>query len=108
MLVGGGQLANVLSPVAHDPAEVAGVVQAAHDDAVQVHGLDEVAEQGALQPQHVPPAGRGRVSAFPLPGEDGRGRLAGPPGRLQLGLLCEAPVPLFPALCWCYCPHRAD
>lgn len=57
--VGGGQLADVLGAVAHDPGEVARVAQAAHDDAVQVHGLDEVAEQRALQAQHVPPAGRG-------------------------------------------------
>lgn len=58
MPVGGGQLADVLRPVAHDARQVAGVAQAPHGDAVQVHGLDEVAEEGTLQPQHVPPAGR--------------------------------------------------
>lgn len=60
--VGGGQRAHVLRPVAHDARQVARVAQAAHGDAVQVHGLDEVAEEGALQPQHVPPVGR-RASA---------------------------------------------
>ena len=68
MLVGSGQLADVLGPVAHDPAEVAGVVQAAHDDAVQVHGLDEVAEEGTLQPQHVPPGERRRGQCVCSPG----------------------------------------
>ena len=58
MPVGGRQLADVLGPVAHDAGEVACVAQAAHHDAVQVHGLDEVAEQCALQAQHVPPGGR--------------------------------------------------
>lgn len=58
MPVGGRQLADVLGPVAHDAGEVACVAQAAHHDAVQVHGLDEVAEQRALQAQHVPPGGR--------------------------------------------------
>ena len=56
--VGGRQLADVLGPVAHDTGEVACVAQAAHHDAMQVHGLDEVAEQRALQAQHVPPGGR--------------------------------------------------
>lgn len=64
MPVRGGQLADVLGPVAHDPGEVAGVVQAPHHDAVQVHGLDEVAEQRTLQPQHVPPGGERGVSAL--------------------------------------------
>lgn len=49
------QLANVLYPVAHDPGQVASVVQASHNDAVQVHGLDEGAEQSALEPKDVPP-----------------------------------------------------
>lgn len=43
------------------------MVQAAHDDAVQVHGLDEVAEEGALQSQHVPPGGRERRSQCVCP-----------------------------------------
>lgn len=76
MPVGGGQLADVLGPVAHHPGEVAGVAQTPHDDAVQVHGLDEVAEKGALQAQHVPPAGRGRDQ----PGREGQPRVP-PPGR---------------------------
>lgn len=71
--VGGGQLADVLCPVAHDARQVAGVAQAPHGDAVQVHGLDEVAEEGALQPQHVPPVGR-RASA-----EHGHSPGSGPP-----------------------------
>lgn len=48
MPVGGGQLANVLHPVAHDSGEVACVVQASHNDAVEVHGLNEVTEESAL------------------------------------------------------------
>lgn len=68
MPVGGGQLADVLGAVAHDPGEVARVAQAAHDDAVQVHRLDEVAEQRALQAQHVPPAGTGSQA---VPGREG-------------------------------------
>lgn len=57
--VRGRQLADVLRPAAHHPGEVAGVAQAPDHDAVQVHGLDEVAEQRPLQAQHVPPAGEG-------------------------------------------------
>lgn len=60
MPIRGWQLSDVLGAVAHDAGEVAGVVQTAHDDAVQVHGLDEVAEQCTLQSQHVPPARTGR------------------------------------------------
>ena len=55
MPVRGRQLADVLRPAAHHPGEVAGVAQAPDHDAVQVHGLDEVAEQRPLQAQHVPP-----------------------------------------------------
>ena len=65
MPVGGGQLADVLGPVAHDPGQVARVVQTPHDDAVQVHGLDEVAQQRALQAQHIPPARTGSVWCSP-------------------------------------------
>lgn len=63
--VGGRQLADVLGPVAHHPGEMAGVVQTPHDDAVQVHGLDEVAEQRTLQSQHIPPGRKGRQRGAP-------------------------------------------
>lgn len=69
--VRGRQLADVLRPAAHHPGEVAGVAQAPDHDAVQVHGLDEVAEQRPLQAQHVPPAGEGgqrRARARGVPG----------------------------------------
>lgn len=36
---------------------------------------------------------------FALLGEDGRGGLVSPPGRLQPGLLCKIPVPFSPLLC---------
>lgn len=74
--VGGGQRAHVLRPVAHDARQVARVAQAAHGDAVQVHGLDEVAEEGALQPQHVPPVGRRALAGSSSPpAHDGSHRL---------------------------------
>lgn len=53
--VGSWQLTNVLYPMAHHPGEVTSVVQASHNDAVQVHGFDEGAEQSALEPKDVPP-----------------------------------------------------
>lgn len=87
--VGGGQLADVLSPVAHHPGEVASVVQTPHDDAVQVYGLDEVAEEGSLQAQHVPPAGRGRGQPVL---EGSPAAWVPPPDRLQLHLLCKMPA----------------
>lgn len=61
--VGGWQLANVLYPVAHDPGQVASVVEASHNDAVQVHGFDEGAEEGALEPEDVPP-GKKKLGAL--------------------------------------------
>lgn len=53
--VRGWQLANVLYPVAHHPGQVASVVEASHNNAVQVHGFDEGAEESALEPKDVPP-----------------------------------------------------
>lgn len=98
MPVRGGQLADVRGPVAHHPGEVAGVVQTPHDDAVQVHRLDEVAEKGALQAQHVPPAGRGGGQ----PGREGPPRVL-PTRQAQQQLLCKVPA----LLLRCHCPHRA-
>lgn len=57
MPIGSWQWADVPGPVSQHPGEVASVAQAAHDHTVQVYGLDEVAEEGSLQPQHAPPAG---------------------------------------------------
>lgn len=91
--VRGWQLADVLGPEAHDPGEVAGVVQTAHDDAVQVHRLNEVAEQCTLQSQHVPPARRGRQCGAHL---CGRAPPSGLPPHPPGGGLCAAPVPAFP------------
>lgn len=54
--VGGGQRAQTLQPLAQNSAQVAGVAKAADGDAVQVHGLHEVAQQRALQAQDVPSA----------------------------------------------------
>lgn len=54
--IGGWQWADVPGPVSQHPGEVASVAQAAHDHTVQVYGLDEVAEEGPLQPQYAPPA----------------------------------------------------
>lgn len=75
--VRGRQLADVLRPAAHHPGEVAGVAQAPDHDAVQVHGLDEVAEQRPLQAQHVPPAGEGGQRRGPRGWGRGR-RIRGP------------------------------
>lgn len=90
MPVGCWQLADVLGPVAHYPGEVACVVQAAHDDTVQVHGLNEMAKEGTLQAQHVPPGRRGEESA--LTWVEGRGQPQ-VPSRLRLDL-CRGLKPL--------------
>lgn len=49
------QRTNVFYPMAHYPGKVASVAEASHNDAVQVHGLDEGAEESALEPKDVPP-----------------------------------------------------
>lgn len=41
-------MADALHPVAHDPCKVARVMQASHNDAMEVHWLDEVTEESAL------------------------------------------------------------
>lgn len=85
MPVRGWQLADVLGPEAHHPGEVAGVVQAAHDETVQVHGFDEVAEEGALQPQHVPPGAREEGQRDGSPGGRAERAAPVPPRGLRLG-----------------------
>ena len=57
--VRGGQGAEALLPLVHNAAQVARVAQAAHRHALQVHGLQEVAQQRPLQAQDVPSEGRG-------------------------------------------------
>lgn len=54
------QVLYVGDPLVHGPGEVVPVVQAAQDDAGEVDGLHENAEQGALDAHHVPAAGRRR------------------------------------------------
>lgn len=49
------QLTNVFYPMAHYPGKVTSVVEASHNDAVQVHGFDEGAEESTLEPKDVPP-----------------------------------------------------
>lgn len=41
--------------MAHYPGKVTSVVEASHNDAVQVHGFDEGAEESTLEPKDVPP-----------------------------------------------------
>lgn len=52
------QVLYVGDPLVHGPGEVVPVVQAAQDDAGEVNGLHENAEQGPLDAYHVPAAGR--------------------------------------------------
>lgn len=49
------QLTNVFYSMAHYPGKVTSVTEASHNDAVQVHGFDEGAEECALEPKDVPP-----------------------------------------------------
>ena len=86
MPVGGRQLADALHPVAHDPCKVARVVQASHNDAVEVHRLDEVAEESALQSQHVPARrkSKGEVSGIPVSAGDAELAAHGPFRELRL------------------------
>ena len=52
------QVLDVGDALVHGTGQVVGVVQAAQDDAGEVDGLGEVAHERALDPHHVPPAGR--------------------------------------------------
>lgn len=54
------QVLYVGDPLVHGPGEVVPVVQAAQDDAGEVDGFHENAEQGPLDAHHVPAAGRNR------------------------------------------------
>lgn len=58
--------------MAHDPCKVARVVQASHNDAVEVHRLDEVTEESALESQYIPARrkSKGEVSGIPEPAGD--------------------------------------
>lgn len=40
--------------MAHYPRKVTSVREASHNDTVQIHRLDEVAKESALQPEDVP------------------------------------------------------
>lgn len=41
--------------MAHYPGKVTSVTEASHNDAVQVHGFDEGAEESTLEPKDIPP-----------------------------------------------------
>lgn len=49
------QLTNVFYSMAHYPGKVTSVTEASHNDAVQVHGFDEGAEESTLEPKDIPP-----------------------------------------------------
>lgn len=49
------QVLDLSDPLVHGSGEVVGMIQAAQDDAGEVHGLSEVAHQRALESNHVPP-----------------------------------------------------
>lgn len=55
------EVLDVRDPLVHGSGQVVAVVQAAQDDAGEVDGLHEDAEQRALDSHHVPPAGRDAV-----------------------------------------------
>lgn len=52
------QVLDVGNALVHGAGQVVGVVEAAQDDAGEVDGLCKVAHERALDPHHVPPAGR--------------------------------------------------
>lgn len=52
------QVLDVSDPLVHGSGEVVGVVQAAQDDAGEVDRLCEIAHQGALESNHIPPEGK--------------------------------------------------
>lgn len=51
------QVVDVSDSLVHGSGEVVGVVQAAQDDAGEVDRLCEIAHQGALESNHIPPKG---------------------------------------------------
>lgn len=51
------QVVDVSDPLVHGSGEVVGMVQAAQDDAGEVDRLCEIAHQGALESNHIPPEG---------------------------------------------------
>ncbi len=51
------QVLDLSNPLVHGSGEVVGMVQAAQNDAGEVHGLSEVAHQRALESNHIPPKG---------------------------------------------------
>lgn len=53
------QVVDVSDSLIHGSGEVVGVVQAAQDDAGEVDRLGEIAHQGALESNHIPPEGCG-------------------------------------------------
>lgn len=53
------QVVDVSDSLVHGSGEVVGVVQAAQDDAGEVDRLCEIAHQGALKSNHIPPEGGG-------------------------------------------------
>lgn len=56
------QVLYVGDPLVHGPGKVVPVVKAAQDDAREVNGLHENAEQGSLDAHHVPAGGRRKHS----------------------------------------------
>lgn len=49
------QVLDVSDSLVHGSGEVVGVVQTAQDDAGEVDGVCEIAHQGALESNHIPP-----------------------------------------------------
>ena len=62
-----GQVLDVGDALVHGPGEVVPVVQAAQNDAGEVNGLHEDAEQGPLDAHHIPPGGKGRGTQRGVP-----------------------------------------
>lgn len=54
------QVVDVSNSLVHGSGEVVGVVQAAQDDAGEVERLGEIAHQGALESDHIPPEEGGK------------------------------------------------
>lgn len=60
------QVVNVGDSLVHGSGEVVGVVQAAQDDAGEVDRLCEIAHQGALESNHIPPERGGQTKSVHL------------------------------------------
>lgn len=56
------QVLYVGDPLVHGPGKVVPMVEASQDDAREVNGLHENAEQGSLDAHHVPAGGRRKHS----------------------------------------------